>query len=578
MEPEIGENGELYYQCQLDNGLTDINPSYKVSLVGIDEDSNGNEREVVIDIGDAYQGGRTLRVDGTDWDYKEVKLKVTRIGDASQKKIGLSSTGIYQTKQRLKQPSQPFVVNTDENELNYQITWAALSSEKGCAGYQIYVQPYENGKPGQAEAIGSVVTLDRQENGIYKEIINLEAYAGRRILVYLVAKAEAGGEYLDSTEGVTYELQIPKRLPKPNVTWSKNWVYDIASSLEAESFQSGGLRVSLTADKDSVPPGGSAYLLKAYVYNSEAEANRATDVSAGNYISAYPSTNTSIQMSVKNSREYYHDMENLSITYAGKWIVFYTRISSGGGNVSSEWTRMERAVRLPYVKLDAPEVTSDTKNYDLTVKVTDTPEVPGEEKTWKAAHTVLKWESVDGVTLYKLNLDGSIADNSSQDGTRKLNAQIRISEQAGKTVKVEKYVQRQDEQTKEWKWVWEPIDENEVIYPAGTPETAKTHTFNLDNYSVQIDSSYGTYSGARMYYNLELQAQLEVVLQEDGGFAYTLKLPDVTEMYAHDGSSVKHTNFAITDNAKLIADVIENLSGVSTAYVPSEETEIKWNE
>ena len=578
LEPEIGENGELYYQFQWDNGLTDTNPVYKVSLVGIDEDSNGNEREVVIDIGDAYQGGRTLRVDGTDWDYKEVKLKVTRIGDASQKKIGLSSIGIYQTKQRLKQPSQPFVVNTDENELNYQITWAALSSEKGCAGYQIYVQPYENGKPGQAEAIGSVVTPDRQENGIYKEIINLEAYAGRRILVYLVAKAEAGGEYLDSTEGVTYELQIPKRLPKPNVTWSKNWVYDIASPLEAESFQSGGLRVSLTADKDSIPPGGSAYLLKAYVYNSEAEANRATDVSAGNYISAYPSTNTPIQMSVKNSREYYHDMENLSITYAGKWIVFYTRISSGGGNVSSEWTRMERAVRLPYVKLDAPEVTSDTKNYDLTVKVTDTPEVPGEEKTWKAAHTVLKWESVDGVTLYKLNLDGSIADNSSQDGIRKLNAQIRISEQAGKTVKVEKYVQRQDEQTKEWKWVWEPIDENEVIYPAGTPETAKTHTFNLDNYSVQIDSSYGTYSGARMYYNLELQAQLEVVLQEDGGFAYTLRLPDVTEMYAHDGSSVKHTNFAITDNAKLTADVIENLSGVSTAYVPSEETEIKWNE
>ena len=218
-------------------------------------------------------------------------------------------------------------------------------------------------------------------------------------------------------------------------------------------------------------------------------------------------------------------MESLSITYAGKWIVFYTRISSGGGNVSSEWTRMAHAVRLPYVKLDAPEITSDSKNYDVTVKVTDTPEVPGEEKTWKAAHTVLKWESVDGVTLYKLNLDGSVTDNSSQDGTRKLNAQIRISEQTGKTVKVEKYVQRQDEQTKEWKWVWEPIDENEVIYPAGTPETAKTHTFNLDNYSVQIDSSYGTYSGARMYYNLELQAQLEVVLQEDGGFAYTLKLP-----------------------------------------------------
>ena len=578
LEPEIGKNGELYYQFQWDTNLsTTGNPSYKVSLVGIDEDSNGKDREVTIDIGDAYKGGRTLRVDGTDWDYKEVKLKVTRIGDASQKKIGLSSTGTYKTKQRLEKPSQPVVVNVDENELNYQITWSAISSEDGCAGYQIYVQPYEDGKLGQAEAIGSIVTPDKQRDGIYEESVNLEAYAGKRVLVYLIAKAEKNGEYLDSTEGVTYELQIPKRLAKPTVSWSENWTYNRTNPVEAEKFQSGGLRVSLVADKESIPPGGSAYLLKAYVYNSEEEANKATDTNAGNYIEAYPKGDTPVQMSVKNSQEYYHDMENLSITYAGKWIVFYARISSGGGNVSSEWTRMESAVRLPYVKLDAPEVTSDTKNYDLTVKVTDTPEVPGEEKTWKASHTVLNWESVDGVTLYRMNLDGSITDGSSQDSTKKLNAQIRVSEQADKTVKVEKYVQRQDEQTKEWKWVWEQIDENEVDYPIGTPETAKTHTFNLDNYSVQIDSGYGSYTGARMYYNLELQAQLEVVLQEDGGFAYTLKLPDVTEMYAHDGSTVKHTNFAITTNAKFIADVIDNLTGVSTAYVPSEETEIKWN-
>ena len=38
-------------------------------------------------------------------------------------------------------------------------------------------------------------------------------------MIYLVAKADPSGNYLDSENGVTYQLTIPKRLDTPVVTF-----------------------------------------------------------------------------------------------------------------------------------------------------------------------------------------------------------------------------------------------------------------------------------------------------------------------------------------------------------------------
>ena len=61
-----------------------------------------------------------------------------------------------------------------------------------------------------------------------------------------------------------------------------------------------------------------------------------------------------------------HTLTGLSAEYAGKYILFSARISSGGGKVSSQWvvqkdTNPDPFIwQLPYVKLPTPEVSVGT--------------------------------------------------------------------------------------------------------------------------------------------------------------------------------------------------------------------------
>ena len=154
-----------------------------------------------------------------------------------------------------------------------------------------------------------------------------------------MAESSNSAVFIDSAVGVTSEIQVPARIASPKVTWNVNWTYDTNQPMESADFLSGGLRVGLRADSSSIPPGGSAYLLRAYVYNSLSDANQATASDPGNYTTVYPTGNVPVQMDVSNAQNYYHLFDNLSIKYAGKWVVFYARISSGAGSVSSLWTR-----------------------------------------------------------------------------------------------------------------------------------------------------------------------------------------------------------------------------------------------
>ena len=567
LNPEYDENNDIYYTFTWDTGVSGTeNAQYKVSLTGIAEDG----REVVIDTEDAYKSGKSLRINGSDWNYKEVKLQVTRIGDETKKQIGLSSTGNYSVKQRLARPGQPTVENLDDSELDYQIRWPALASEKGCKGYQVYIQTYQGDTLGAEKELGELVTVDQKKNGSYSMEENLEEYAGKRIVLYLVAKADENSDYLDSVNGVTYEIQIPNRLPKPNVTWSVNWTYDKTQPVEANAFETGGLGVSLMADAASIPPGGSAYLLKAYVYDSEKDAAAATDTDPGdNYLEAYPQEGSPVQMGVTDSRHYYHNLKNLSIQYAGKWIVFYARISSGGGNVSSHWAKAPKAFRLPYVRLNAPTVSSDTKTYKVKAKVTENPDIPGEEKQWNAEHTVLEWNSVECADLYSIDLSGSVTDTSSQTGKTAISAKVRIQEMSDGTVEVQQYVQQKKKDSEEMEWVWKSV--------AKTNGTSGASIYKLDSYSVTISSNYKAQTQAEVYYELTLAAELEVTKNTDGSFAYTLKLPDAAKLTTDDGTVITHNDLSVTNSASFKADVTDNLNAQgSTAYAESKVNEIKW--
>ena len=583
LTPTYDSDNRMQYTFSWDKNVsTTDDPKYEVSMTGID----ANGREVTIDTSSSYTGGRSMTIDGEDWNYTQVRLKVTRIGDASQKKIGLSTTATYYVAQRLEKPGQPSVTNIDDNELNYNVVWSGISDESYCQGYQIYVREYSaTGSLGTAEKAG---TLEKATGAAtYSQIVNLEKYAGKRIVVYLVAESSNSAVFIDSAVGVTSEIQVPARIASPKVTWNVNWTYDTNQPMESADFLSGGLRVGLRADSSSIPPGGSAYLLRAYVYNSLSDANQATASDPGNYTTVYPIGNVPVQMDVSNAQNYYHLFDNLSIKYAGKWVVFYARISSGAGSVSSLWTRSTVAYQLPYVKLAQPGVTSDTKSYSLEATVQTTPNVPGSVQIWNARHTVLEWNSVDCADVYSINLTGQVTDLTAANGMKALQPQIRVLETTDasgtKKASVQQYVwkiikEATGTQPAQWGYAWEAIAENPTSYPANTPETDKVHTWDISTYSVPISSSYTAESGNPNYYTLTLTAQVEAQLQADGSMHYTLKLPDVEQMTAADGSTVTHTDFTITNMAVFIANVQKNLEATpSSAYAASDPCEIKWN-
>lgn len=583
LTPTYDSDNRMQYTFSWDKNVsTTDDPKYEVSMTGID----ANGREVTIDTSSSYTGGRSMTIDGEDWNYTQVRLKVTRIGDASQKKIGLSTTATYYVAQRLEKPGQPSVTNIDDNELNYNVVWPGISDESYCQGYQIYVREYSaTGSLGTAEKAG---TLEKATGAAtYSQIVNLEKYAGKRIVVYLVAESSNSAVFIDSAVGVTSEIQVPARIASPKVTWNVNWTYDTNQPMESADFLSGGLRVGLRADSSSIPPGGSAYLLRAYVYNSLSDANQATASDPSNYTTVYPIGNVPVQMDVSNAQNYYHLFDNLSIKYAGKWVVFYARISSGAGSVSSLWTRSTVAYQLPYVKLAQPGVTSDTKSYSLEATVQTTPNVPGSVQIWNARHTVLEWNSVDCADVYSINLTGQVTDLTAANGMKALQPQIRVLETTDasgtKKASVQQYVwkiikEATGTQPAQWGYAWESIAENPTSYPANTPETDKVHTWDISTYSVPISSSYTAESGNPNYYTLTLTAQVEAQLQADGSMHYTLKLPDVEQMTAADGSTVTHTDFTITNMAVFIANVQKNLEATpSSAYAASDPCEIKWN-
>ncbi len=551
---------------------------YQVSLTGIDADG----REVIIPTDNYYKNDadRKLSIDGSDWNYQSVKLKVTRIGvnTTTTKQIGLSSTGTYLVKERLEAPGQPSVTNADENELNYQLSWAANLSEEGLKGYQAYIQTYGNyGSLTDAMPLGGLVPAG--DSGVYTETVNLEDYAGQKVVIYLKAMAVENSSYLDSLPGVTTELTIPSRLAAPEVSWSAGWRYDKQMPVTAADFLN-SLQINLTAQRDSIPPAGSAYLLCAYIYDSQEKAQSASLTNPGDYLAVYPvsyqENRVPVQMDVKSSIEYYHVLQNLSIDYAGKWIAFYARISSGSGSVSSAWTKAGQAFRLPYVKLDTPDISSDTVWTKVDAQVSDSPDIAGQpaELPWDAEHTRINWSSVDGADVYEVTTEEAAEIGGD---TVDLIRNIRIQESRDSVTVSQQWPGLSDYNVNGWsKAAGEQTDENTWRFDLSYPDVF------ADDMAAQ--GYYDTPSGTRSYYTVKETAALYVTRNDDGTWSYSLELPDINKLTARDKAddgSTEETTFPnessrIVSKVTVRANVAENLSGnPSDAYAGSDSAEVK---
>ena len=572
---------------------------YVVSLTGI---SGDNMSSIVTG---QEVSGNELTIAAEDWRFSHVELSVTRKGDASgtSHTVGLTSAKRYQVKQRLRQPEQPSVVNYNADELFYTAEWAPIKTdgvrdETGCVSYGIYLRAYEE-KDGILEPRDPVLLNPDDpvlvDGGVemYRKELNLEEYAGQRVLIYIVAQAALdSAQYVDSVEGITYDMTIPQRLQEPTVTWEMGWVYDRTSPVSVEEFQAedelkdGKLTVKLTPDPDSIPTGDSSYLFKAYVFESQETAEAAKpEIEAGKtagmdgLLAAYPApdgeTLTPAVMEAESSNVYSGTVRGLTAQYAGKWILFYTRISSGNGQVSSKWTASE-VVRLPYVRLDKPQVTVDSQEREVTLEAGSNPDLLGSE-TWQSSRTALHWNQVEWADSYYITLKPRTLDPDtdkaevSQEQTYRIVEETDESDETaamgGKKVTVLRKAIAFDEQLGMDVEYWEPVEaqENQPL------------VFELEDYWAADENGVYTEAEIPYAYRVKLNSRLEVEWDEETGFKYTLILPDAESLTTVNGTVLSDPGLNVTEKALLSSDVFVNApdgSSQSEAYTNSGEYEV----
>lgn len=428
LTPTVNSEGRLTYTFTWGESTTPNNNDYLVTLTGITTDADGNESSPITIVTDRAVKGGSLTLDAEDWPYEKVTLFVTRkgytqsAGTTQTIYIGKTSSGTYSVKKRLPRPEQPQVANPDVNELQYEIEWSPVTPEagpdtgSGCMSYEVYIRPVTPDASVPKEIRETVqVREDGKPNitaeGIYRRLIDLEPYAGRRVLISVRALAsDDDAVYVRSVDGVTYELSVPKRIDAPVIkAWERNWKHELYrpdppddSDLQdetksIEAFEGGGadgLKVTLTAD--SLPPGGSSYLLKAYVFDTKDAAEAAqtaladgTGVDMDTVAAYYPVLNADgklipvgMEPEGVSQKQFSHTLAGLSAEHAGKYILFSARISSGGGKVSSPWVVQNGGNppdpfiwRLPYVKLPTPEVTVETGERPVTMRFSANPDL-----------------------------------------------------------------------------------------------------------------------------------------------------------------------------------------------------------
>ena len=382
-DPELmqEDNGSISYRFSWTQpGQGSAVPHYSVKLTGI----TAAGARIGIPVNEVYgtqenpNTSQSFTISADDWQYTEVELTVTRLGQAYGE-VGLSTTKKYAVKQRLERPGQPSVTNPDTNELEYTIGWSAIGSENGCAGYQIYVQPEGE----TAAALGALVPV---RGGTCSVSRSLEDYAGKTIDLYLVAVAADDSGYADSPNGIVYTMTVPMRLNTPSVKWSYNWNATANNPIPAADFRSGGLQVTVTPENEaSVPPGGSTYLLRAKITGTDG-----TTVT-------YP-----VSAMSESGGSYVCSLTDLDTKYAGCSVRFEARISQSAGQVSSAWVSSGDVV-FPRVKLEAPSASLANVNETLTVSYGPMNRLINTAE-WDAQLTALSWDEVAEADLYRIEL------------------------------------------------------------------------------------------------------------------------------------------------------------------------------
>ena len=389
-------------------------------------------------------------------------------------------------------------------------------------GYQVYLQE-ENGT---VKPIGSVIAADGSDMYSVKAA-DFEDYAGKKLSIYVVAKAREDGNYVDSAAGIRYEMAVPKRIVTPVIDkWIYNWTYDDTKPVTIEGFHDTGLLLTIEPHTGSIPPAGSAYVMKAEIFE---------DSEGNNKIGDYPAAGEDgivipVQMDAPsgNAKDYTYFMSGMPVEYAGKYIKFHVRISSGASSVSSAWKDSDM-VRLPYVKLNTPLVQASSQDDTLKVDFSTLDGTYLTSAEWTANRKSIIWTDEDYADSIYFEAEVRT------DGTHTTTHRFRVNKAADAATPptVEEYAGgNMEKRFPNW------------------PD----NTWLLSSYTNKLNGGYLDNN-----YKADMTATLFAVWDADmKKYVYTLKLPDAYSLTTDDGEKVDNEHISITTKVEVWADVAED--------------------
>lgn len=331
--------------------------SYNVLIIGIPFGSN---KEVQLKTEDTTK--HSIEMDGSTWNYSEIKVSVTRLGTKDGDKItkfSNRSMKSYQMTLRLSKITQPSVElekdehgETNKNELRYSVAWRGYQDENMLKDLDTYVIYAKDVTEGKAEE--NKVKTAAWKSSDTSAVIDLEAFAGCTVEIYVNGLVKADAEhYRNSFDGISYSFDVPTRKagPSENIISLDKSASDI---LDSAAFEDEGVRI-LAADPDRTGAGKYEIRLALYEKSGQQEETAAL----GDFV---------MNGSLKDSSFNLNRDSGLLKEYAGYYLGVKVRTISDN-EISSKWSA-EKRFPLPKMRLDAVQLTEEQILRKCSQKVT----------------------------------------------------------------------------------------------------------------------------------------------------------------------------------------------------------------
>lgn len=357
------------------------NAVYRLTMTGTTADGKAtileNEKEIQTDDrkGTNYN---IYTADSRNWDYTNIHVKLTRVGEVNTSGITVKFPSAveldFPMRRRLSQVKD-VTISLKRNDqgivikdaLLYDISFSGIASEeegKALSSYRITISSLEADK--KAESFD--VTPDQiktGDNGRKITDLDLSSFRNERVSITVQAIAkENEATYRNGLSSPAREMTVPDRLLPPQMGTPEGASeanmtavgYTANQIMTVEGFTTAALTLKMKKDGQSSETTQVNYQIAMELYETETDAREGTNpIEASDANLPKRSDGEKVTMTYSTaSGEYTYVIENLPITYAGKWVRVVLR-SLGSSSISSVWTD-EKDAGYPGIDSEIPEV------------------------------------------------------------------------------------------------------------------------------------------------------------------------------------------------------------------------------